>query len=95
MAPVPTQVPMQAMQMGDDTAQRDTTGVFEASISLLGLCHCSTFISEEIHICHASTASSGPPALSAHLVDDAEDEGDDGRLGGLVCDAGSSHSRHS
>ena len=85
---------MQAMQMGDDTAQWDTPGVFEAPFSLLGLCHCGAFISEEIHFGHASTAPSRPPALSAHLVDDAEDEGDDGRPGGLVCDAGSSHSRH-
>ncbi len=78
---------MQAMQMGDDTAQRDTSGVFEASFPLLGLCHCGAFISEEIHFGHAGTAPSGPPALPAYLVDDAEDESDDGRPCGLVCDA--------
>ena len=78
---------MQAMQMGNDTAQRDTPGVFEASFSLLGLCHCGAFISEEIHFGHAGTAPSGPPALPAYLVNDAENESDDGRPCGLVCDA--------
>lgn len=78
MAPISAPVPMQAMQMGDDAAQWDRPGVFEASFSLLGLRHCGAFISEEIHIGHASAAPSGPPALSAYLVDDAENEGDDG-----------------